>query len=220
MGFKALRINIFLSYPWLLLGVWGPVQMLVLLGCFIRAKLALELKLMPTFVLQVQILRCRQGAGHILTLRDLAHRKMYRFTENKPQALMSKPYRHWLWATAFSSSSPPLPFPPPSLLLPVHTPAFPILVLPGLSEDCNLLEKLTSPGCVPSPCAQLQDWKKEINPAACGLSCTQHSGLLQWRSLSASLPRCTMAECGLPFFLAETSLSTHKLILLHRVLAS
>lgn len=123
MGFKALRINIFLSYPWLLLGVWGPVQMLVLLGCFIRAKLALELKLMPTFVLQVQILRCRQGAGHILTLRDLAHRKMYRFTENKPQALMSKPYRHWLWATAFSSSSPP---PYLSLLHPCFSQSIPL----------------------------------------------------------------------------------------------
>lgn len=120
--------------------------MLVLLGCFIRAKLALELELMPTFVLQIQILRCRQGVGHILTLGDFAHRKIYRFTENKPQTLMSKLHRHWLWATAFSSSSPP-PF--LSLLHPCFSQSislpFPSHCSVGLSEDCNLWGKLTSP---------------------------------------------------------------------------
>lgn len=205
MGFKALRIIIFLSHPWLLLGVWGPIQMLVLLGCFIRANLTLELELMPTFVLQIQILRCRQGVVHILTLRDFAHRKTYRFTENKPQTLMSKPYQHWLWATAFFSSSPLfLPLLPPcfsqsiSLVFPSHCSV-------GLSEDCNLWRKLTSSMCY-FPYAQSQD-RKEINPAPCRLSRTQRSGVLQWRSLSTSLPRCSMAECGLPFFSADTQIN-------------
>lgn len=85
MDFKALRNIIFLSYPWLLLGVLGPIQMLVLLECFIGAKLTLKLELMPTFVLQIQTPRCQVGVEHVLALKDFSHTKIYQFTKkNKP----------------------------------------------------------------------------------------------------------------------------------------
>jgi hypothetical protein len=49
--------------------------MLVLLDCFIRAKLTLKLKLMRTFVLQIQTPRCQVGVEHIITLKDFSQQK-------------------------------------------------------------------------------------------------------------------------------------------------
>lgn len=55
--------------------ILGPVQMLVLLECFIEAKLTSKLELMLTFVLQTQTPRCHLGVEHILTLKNISHQK-------------------------------------------------------------------------------------------------------------------------------------------------